>query len=179
MAPETDEQILQSFLSDDESLLWTEHVEAVQDGFTTTPPQMGDDVTVGVTEQRLLWFDDELAAVDRSAIDSVERDTVGHRSAPTIVRIGSLAMLAGLVAAVVSTAFAGQPLTVAAGLAIGGIAVFAATIALARIRGDASGDFEKHRLTVTHDDGLVLLWGSENGLSSLAAALDDQRSAAN
>lgn len=174
MTTETDEQLLQSFLADDESLLCTAALNAVQDGLTTAPPQLGGDVAVGVTEHRLLWFDDELETVERSAIESVERDTVSHQSAPTIARIGSFLMIAGIVGGVVSVVFTAQPLIVSAGLAVGGILAFAATIAVARARGDTGGGIEKHCLTVERDGGPVLLWGREDALSSLATALADQ-----
>jgi len=176
MAPETDEQVLRSFLNDDESLLTTVTVQAVQRGFTTTPPQLEERVTVGVTGDRLLWFDDELATIERSSIDGLERDTVSHRSAPTIVRVGSFAMIAGVVAALVGGLFAGQSLPVSLGLAAGGVAVFVVTIAVARFRGDTGDGIEKHRLTIETADELVQVWGTEAELGQFHGALDEHPS---
>lgn len=173
MGTETGEQVLQSFLNDDESLLTTVTVQAVQRGFTTTPPQLEESVTVGVTGDRVLWFDDELSTIEQSSIDRLERDTVSHRSAPTIVRIGSFAMIAGIVAALVGGLFAGQSLPVSLGLATAGIGVFAVTIAVARVRGDTGDGFEKHRLAIETDDELVQLWGVEAALGQLHGALDE------
>jgi len=175
MASETDERVLQSFLDGDESLVSTATIEAAQRGFSAAPPQLGDDLVAGVTEHRLLWFDDELATVELSAIQSVDVDSVSHRSAPTIVRIGSFAMIAGLVAALVGSLFAGQPLRISLALAAGGVLAFAATIAIARLREDTASGFEKHRLTVDAGDELIQLWGSEEPLGALATALDEQR----
>lgn len=175
MSDETDEQILRSFLADDESLLAVAGVRAAQRGFSTTPPQLADDAIVGVTERRLLWYEGELETVDRADINGVEPDSVSHQSAPTVVRVGSFAMIAGIVAGVAATVFAGQSLAVALGLAAGGIAIFAATIGLARIRGDTvedGGGFEHHRLNVKTTTQLVQLWGDENALSSIETALE-------
>lgn len=174
MSDGTGEQILRSFLSDEESLLSTATAEAVQTGFTTTPPQLGDDVAVGVSDRRLLWFDDELETIDRSSIESVERDAVSHQSAPAIARIGSFLMIGGIVAGLVSAVFTDQPLLVSVGLAVAGILAFAATVGVARVRGDTGGGIEKHRLTIEHDGGLVLVWSTESALAELAAALDER-----
>jgi hypothetical protein len=176
MTDETDEQILRSFLEEDESLLAVAGVRAAQRGFSTTPPQLADDATVGVTERRLLWFTDELETVDRAEINGVERDSVSHQSAPTVVRLGSFAMIAGLVGAVVAVLFAGQSLPVGLGLAAGGVAIFAATIGVARVRGDTGGDggFEHHRLNVKTTTELVQLWGDAAALSEIADALAEE-----
>lgn len=173
MSSATDEQILKSFLDDDESLRSTATVDAVQRGFTTTPPQLEDSVTVGVTDRRLLWFDEELDTIERSAIESVERDSVSHRSAPTVVRVGSFAMIAGIVAGLVGGLVGGLSLPVSLGLVAGGIAVFAATLALARVRGDTASGFEKHRLTVETDDQLIQLWGTDDALATVESELTE------
>lgn len=176
MTTETDEQVLQSFLHDDESLASIVTIQAAQRGFTTTPPQLAEEATVGVTEQRLLWFDEGLETIDLSAINSVEVGSVEHQSAPTIVRVGSVVLLAGIVAGIVGWLFAGLSPTVGIGLATAGVVAFVASIGTARARGDTGGGFEKHRLSIQHDDGVALLWGSETELTTIESALDEQLS---
>lgn len=169
----SDDEVLQSVLADDESLDTTATLSAVHRGFSTTPPQLAADVRAGVTERRLLWVDDGLEAVERSAIEGVERGTVSHQSAPRVVRAGSFVMLVGVVAGLVAGVFGGQSLPVAAGLALGGVAVFGATIALARVQGHTGGGFEHHRLTVETPEELVQLWGDPEALSAVESALAD------
>jgi len=174
MAAETGEQILRSFLTDDESLHATATVDGVQRGFSATPPRANGTVTVGVTEDRLLWFDDELDELDRTGIESVEGDVVDHQSAPTIVRIGSFVMIAGVVAALFSYVFGGQSLPAALGLAVGGVLAFVATVAVARVREDAGSEFVKHRLTVEGSEETVQLWGDRDELTTLKAVLVEE-----
>lgn len=176
MAAGTGEQILTSFLAADERLVSTATADGVVRGFTTTPPQFGDGVTVGVTDHRLIWFDDELGELDSGQIDEVDIETVAHRTAPLVVRLGSFAMLAGLVAGVVAGTLTGQPLTVSLGLAGGGIAAFALSLAVARYSGDRGGGFERHRLTVQTADDHVEIWGDPDDLASIEAALASSRS---
>jgi|GEM_PF-3528208 len=176
MASETDERVLQSFLDDDESLVSTATIDDAQHGFGSTPPQHDGGVSVGVSDRRLLWYDNELGTVALSAVESVDIDSIAHQSSPTVVRIGSFVMIAGLVAALVGSLFAGQSLQTALALGGGGVLAFVATIVVARLRHETGTGFEKHRLTVDAGEDLLQLWGNEETLESLAGALDEQRS---
>lgn len=173
MTDGTGAQILQSFLDGDEELQATVTVEAVQRGFSTSPPMSGDDVTVGVTRDRLLWFDDELETVPLDEIERVEQSHIEHQSAPTIVRLGSFGLIFGILAAIGTAVATDYSLLVSIALVAGGALAFVATILVARSRDESGSQFEKHRLVV-EGDAMVLIWGQQDALSAIESAIAER-----
>lgn len=110
------ERALASFLDgDDEELVETWTVDTINRGFELSPPGMGPTETLGLTDRRLLWLDDELESVEFADIKAVKTETTQSGAGSAIVRLGVLGLVIGVLATVVLWLFTSlsTPLTVA------------------------------------------------------------------
>lgn len=167
----SDERVLASFLDGEEELRATWRVDAVHRGWATSPPQFGDDVRLGLTDRRLLWDDEELDSVALAAVEDVERDVHVHRSAPRIVRIGSAAMLLGLVTTVGVVGLGLADLTTGLLPIVVGVLAFLGAVGYARFSGQSTVDRVQPRLRIDDGGEQVTVWGEEDALDAVRDAV--------
>lgn len=170
-----DEQVLASFCDGDEAIRETWTVMAVERGRPGAPPQVGGDLTLGLTDRRLLWFDEELGSVALAAVEDVDAGVTRHRSAPRIVRLGSAAMMVGLLATVTATVLSLASLPAAVLPVILGVLAFAGTMVYARVTGQSGSEHSQHRLRIDDGGEPVTVWAEEATTAAVAVALDGER----
>lgn len=170
-----DEQVLASFCDGDERLRETWTVTAVERGRPRKPPQAGGDLTLGLTDRRLLWFDEELGSVALAALEGVEPGVTRHRSAPRIVRLGSVAMMLGLLTTVTATVLSLASLPTALLPVIAGVFAFAGALVYARATGQSGSERSQHRLRIDDGGEPVTVWADEATSEAIATALDGSR----
>lgn len=169
----TDEQILTSFLDDDEELIDVWHVGTVGQGLHRPP--LGPTATeeaVAITERRLLWFEDELRTIPLDDVDSLDRDVVEHTTAPRAVRLASVGLLLGLTATGIAVLFSSLPTVLALVPAGVGLAAFLTVLLAARQRGLSGSARSFPYLQVETRDGTTTLWGPDDALAEIATALE-------
>lgn len=94
------EQALASLLGEDESLLETWTADTINRGFELSPPGMGGSETLGLTDRRLVWLDDDLETVDLGDVVSVETNSVSRTPGSTLALIGPVLLVLGAIATV-------------------------------------------------------------------------------
>lgn len=170
-----DERVLASFCDGDEELGETWQVTAVERGRPRSPPQTGGDETLGLTDRRLLWFDEELDSVALAAVESVDSGVTRHRSAPRIVRIGSGAMVVGLLTTVGATFLSLTTLPVALLPVVVGVVAFAGSLLYARASGQSGTERVQHRLRIDDGGEPVTVWTDEATAAAIASAVESDR----
>ncbi|ACV10259.1 hypothetical protein Huta_0070 [Halorhabdus utahensis DSM 12940] len=103
------EKALESLLADDESLVESWTVDTVTRGFEFSPPGLGGTETVGLTDRRIVWLDDELETVDLEDIRSVGVDSVGQSLASMLLITGPIATVLGAIVTIVLRLFTSLP----------------------------------------------------------------------
>lgn len=172
-----DERVLASFLEAEEPLRETWRIAGVTLGAAATPPPTNREVPVGLTDRRLVWYDEDrdeaFGAVALSAVSATERDAHDHRSAPRIVRGAGAALALGVLTSVALFVFELGALRAAAAPALLGVIAFLVALAYARW-------YELEATVRTYpflriDDGErdVTLWGPSAELDAIAAALGE------
>ena len=168
-----DERVLRSFVGEDEA--WQGHwtVTAVKRSAGQLPPGAAGEETVAVTDDRLLWFQNELETVAIDRIENVELEYVEQQAAPPIVLGGGLLFVVGVFASIGAFfANAGGPMIVALP-ALTGLMVFLATRIVADHTGREGEVRAGHRLRLWVDGDPVSVWGQEEAtIEEVAAAID-------
>lgn len=166
------ERALDSVLAADETLVTTWTVGAIRRGFARRPPQFGADLRLGLTDRRLAWIDEELQSVDRERIDGAETGTVTVAPAPTVVRIGGLAAVLGLVGTAVAWLLGWLSLPAALAPLTAGLAVLVGTALYARFRGLTSARTDYHYCRIDTDEAAVTVFADAETVASIADTLE-------
>lgn len=164
---------LESFCGDDETWVDSWRVSAIGRGWNAAMPGFSKE-TVGLTDQRLLWLEENLETVDVAAIESVTSDEVSHHSAPGMVRAGGVALVLGAMAtAAMLFVFSFSLTTALVPLAIGA-GIFALSIGFARARQKSDAQLMQHRLQIETDDSVVIVWGDQEDMATLKDAIEPE-----
>ena len=163
---------LESFCEDDETWVDSWTVSAVGRGWSAAMPGLAATETVGLTDERLLWFDDDLEAVDRADIEAVSTAVVDHQDATPLVRGGAAALVLGALGSIALLFVLSVPLTTGLVPLAAGLLAFVGSVGFARARKRAGEQLMQHRLRIEAGDSAVTVWGDDEVVESLAAALD-------
>ena len=131
--------------------------------------------TIGLTDRRLLWLDENLETVERAAVETVSTDQVEHRNAPRMVRAGGAALVLGALASAVMLFVLSSPLSTASLPLTGGVVLFLTSIGFARARDESGAQLMQHRLQIETPESVVTVWGDQEDVAPLADALDAER----
>ena len=168
------EQALSSLLDAEESLLETWHVDTINRGFELSPPGMGDSETIGLTDRRLIWLDDELESVHVSDIRSTGVESVNQAPSSALVLLGPVLGLLGapLSAALwLFTSFSFE--IVLAPLALGGL-VFAVGLVISQL-GDNDDAEIYHYLEIRTVDSTVQVYATAETAETIRDLIADRR----
>jgi len=136
------ERALASFLDDEEALVETWTVDTINRGFELSPPGMGPTETLGLTDRRLLWLDDDLETVEFADVKAIKTETMQSGTGSAMLRLGVLGLVVSVLATSLLWLFASlsTPLTIAPlGL---GLLTFALSAITARRQKEDDGDVE-------------------------------------
>ncbi|WP_135662059.1 hypothetical protein [Halorhabdus rudnickae] len=171
------ERALASFLDGDEELVETWTVDTINRGFELSPPGMGDSETLGLTDRRLLWLDDELETVDLEVIRHVDHESVRPHSTPLLLTVGALALVLGALAtpalwllASLSTVETLAPLAV-------GVGLFVVTSVLSHVRdGDVDDDEHFHYLELRTERTTVQIYADLEIVDAIGERIESKLS---
>jgi hypothetical protein len=174
-----DELVLTSFVLDEESLVDTWWIDSVAWGQSRVPSAGPDSEVVALTDHRFMWFDGELQAIDREAIETVERADFTHTTRPALVTAGRVAFGLGVVASIGALFLTDLDFLTATMPAMTGFGALLGMIVTARVRGETGTEVDLLRVVVETDEEVATLWGEGEEIRAVADALedDDQRSA--
>lgn len=160
------EQALSSLLGDGEPLRETWSVDTVTRGFEFSPPGFGGSETVGLTDQRLVWLDDELETVDLADVTSVDINSVGQSPASMLLVVGPIAIVLGAVASSVLWFFTSLPSMVT--LAPVGLGILALAAAFVGSRFQDSEDVERqYYLDVKTIETTIQVYATESTVRAM------------
>lgn len=173
MSLDASEQALASFTDDGEEFRRSWTVDTINRGLSLSPPGFGDDQTLGLTDRRLLWLDENLEEVDLDGVMAVERKTISKTSAPLWVRIGAVVLTLGIIATPalwfltsLSTLEVLTPLLV-------GVFVYTLTTILARISGQTVEEEIRHQyLQLQTERSVVQIYADKDVLDAVADAIE-------
>lgn len=163
---------LESFCEDDEAWVDSWTVSAVGRGWGAAIPGSSADETIGLTDRRLLWLDENLESVVLDDVESVTTDVLEHSSAPGSVRLGAVALVLGAFGSAVSLVVLSFPLATALLPLVVGLIVLVGSIGVARARAETGAKNVYHQLLIELDDSFVTVWGDRESVEMLADALD-------
>lgn len=165
---------LHSFLDEDEEWVESWAVAAVGRGLTAATPRPSGEETVGLTDRRLLWLDENLESVALADVTSVDADAVDHARAPPLVRAGGAALVFGALGSAALLFALSFPL--ATGLVPFGVGVvaFVATLWVARARAEASDRVRRHRLRIEADGEVLTVWCDEPTCAEIADRIREE-----
>lgn len=155
-----DERVLRSFVVEDEELQDLYTITTAKHSKGQLPPAGGEE-TVAVTDERVLWFSNELQDVSFDVIEETDLEYVERQAAPPVVLGGGLLFVVGIFASI-GAFFAGvESLLVVAMPAMTGLAAFMGTRIFADVTGREGQTRAGHRLRLWTEDGPVSLWGDD------------------
>lgn len=164
---------LESFCEGDEAWEGSWKVSAVGRGWDAAMPGFSSE-TVGLTDRRLLWLDENLETVELTDVEAVSTDTVEHGNAPGVVRAGALALVLGAIGSAVLFLLFSAGLRTAILPLTGGTLLFVGSIGVARAREETGARLMQHRLQIETAESVVTVWGDQEDVQALADALDSE-----
>lgn len=166
-----DERVLRSFVPAEEQWQDSRTVTSVAHSKGQLPPQGGQQ-TVAVTDERLLWFTDELEEVTLADVDEIDHEYVERQTAPPMVLGGGLLFVLGIFASIGAfLANVGDTFVVAMP-AMTGLAAFVVARVVASVTGREGETLAGHRLRLWTDDGPISLWGDdEDTMAAIESAI--------
>jgi hypothetical protein len=169
----SDERVVTSFVAEDEDLRGTWTATKVAYGKGQIPPMVSGEEVVAVTDERVLWFQDELEALPLDAIEGVDREYIERQAAPPMVLGGGLVFVLSIFASIGAFfANAGGPLVVAMP-ALTGLLVFVLAFVVARLTGREGQVTSGHRLRLWTEGGAVSIWaGEEEAVAGIEGAVE-------
>lgn len=166
------EKALASFCEDGETWVDSWTVSAVGRGWDAAMPGFSTQ-TVGLTDRRLLWLDENLETVELADVESVSTDEVDHSNAPGVVRAGAFALVLGAMASAALAFLLSTPLSTAVLPLAAGALLFVGSIGVARAREETGARLVQHRLQIDAGEDVVTVWGDEGDVAALADALEE------
>ncbi|CCQ32181.1 hypothetical protein HLRTI_002759 [Halorhabdus tiamatea SARL4B] len=167
------ERALSSLLGEEEPLRETWRVDTVTRGFEFSPPGLGGSETVGLTDQRLVWLDDELETVDLADVTSVGINSVGQSPTSMLLVVGPIAVVFGVITSLLLWLFTSLPSIVT--LAPVGLGVLALVAAFVGSRFQDPADVERqYYLDVKTVETTIQVYATE----STVRAMNERVSAA-
>ena len=169
------EKALASLLADDEQLCETWSVDTINKGFSMSPPGMGPNETLGLTDRRLVWLDEELETIDLDDIRAIEATSVDRSSAPVVVVLGSIAIVLGIIATPLLWLFASLPIEqTLAPLALG-IVLYLLSSVITAIRTDGEEVDRQHYLEVRTARTTAQVYDSKATVEEMLDRIEAQR----
>lgn len=166
------EQALASLLDEDESLQETWNANTINRGFEMSPPGMGGSETLGLTERRLVWLDEELETLELADVVSVDTNAIAQSATSLLFGIASLSIVVGAIASIVLWLFTSFSTVVT--LAPVGIGVILLLVAFLRSRVRDSEDVEyQHFLEVKAAETIVQVYATESTVESMHERISD------
>lgn len=163
---------LESFCGDDETWVDSWTVSRVGRGLSGAMPGVTGTETVGLTDRRLLWLDENLESVALGDVESVSTDALEHGNAPGSVRVGAAALVFGAIGSVAALFALSLPLATALAPLAVGLLLFVGSVGVARARAETGAEVVQHRLRIETPESVVTVWGDEADVEALAAAVD-------
>jgi hypothetical protein len=168
-----DERVLRSFVADDEEWLECWSLTAVKRSVGQLPPKSGTE-TVALTDERVLWFDDELEDVWLAAVEETDREYVERQSAPPMVLGGGLLFVLGVFITLGAFFASAGDAFVIAMPAMTGLAAFLATWVVANVTDREGETWAGHRVRLWLAEGPVSIWGDDEAtMADLQATVED------
>ena len=167
-----DERVLRSFVAEDEEWLGSWSITQIKRSKGHLPPSPAGAETVAVTEDRLLWFQNELDDVTLADVENVESEYIEQQAAPPMVMGGGLLFVLGVFASIGAfVAGVGDTLVVSMP-ALTGLAIFLGARVVASVTGQEGDTREGHRMRLWTDGEPVTIWAhDEDVVDELEAAI--------
>jgi len=169
------ERALASLLGADEELQETWTVDTINKGLSFSPPGMGTDETLGLTERRLLWLDDELESVAFDDLRDAKIETMQSGSSSAIVRLGVVALVFGVLTTAglwllspLSTVVAVAPLAI-------GVGTLGLAAVTARLRDEDGEETEQHYLKLRTSRTTVQVFAEADTVAEIAERVESVR----
>lgn len=177
MTMDRTERALASVLDDDEELRETWQVDTIKRGFDLSPPGMGSGETLGLSDRRLLWLDDELETVALADVKAVKIETMQAGTASAVLRIGLLSLVISALATIALWLFTSfSTLLTAAPLGLG-VFTFALSVVTARLRDDGEDEAGEtyHYLAVQTPRTTLQVYATEGTVEAIVDQINAQR----
>ncbi|WP_136686735.1 hypothetical protein [Halorhabdus amylolytica] len=169
------ERALASFLGDDEELVETWTVDTIIRGFELSPPGMGPTETLGLTDRRLLWLDEDLETVEFEDVEAIKTETMQSGTGSAILRLGVLSLAIGILATIALWLFMSfSPLLTAAPFGVG-VVTFALSVVTARLRDDDEAGETYHYLAVQTSRTTLQVYATEATVETIVDQINAQR----
>lgn len=167
------ERALASFTGEDEELSTTWEVDSIVRGLSFSLPGIGEGETLGVTDSRLLWLDEDLETVEIAAVEDIEITSISRSSAPWTIRLGAIALTLGLIGTPLLWLFASLSLLETLAPLGMGVLVLALTTAIARLRGQTVEEGEsQHFARLRTSASVVQIFADEETLEEIVDAIE-------
>jgi hypothetical protein len=170
MSGDRTEQALRSFLADDEQLLATWTVDGITRGLSLSVPTLGASETLGLTDRRLLWLDEELETVPLEDVHELEATSMQASGAGLLAGVGGLALALGLLITPLLWVFTDVSAQLALAPIVIGAVTFVAGLAGSRVRDDSDDRPAHHYLQIRTVKTTVQVFADE----SVVAAIREQ-----
>jgi len=160
------ERALDSLLEEGEPLVETWTVDSTTRGLEFSPPGLGGTETVGLTDRRLVWLDDELETVDLADVTSVGIDSVGQSTTSLLLVTGPIATVLGAIVTAVLWLFTSLPgIVTVAPLGLGVFVLLAAVVG-SRLQ-DTENIERQYYLDVKTTETTVQVYATESTVESM------------
>ena len=172
-----DERVLRSFVAADEEWLGSWSVTQVKRSKGHLPPSPAGAETVAVTDDRLLWFENELDDVTLDDVEDVESDYVEQQAAPPMVMAGGLLFVLGVFASIGALVGGVGDTLIVSMPALTGLAIFLGARVVANATGREGDTREGHRMRLWIDGDPVTIWAHDEDVvdeleTTILAVLD-------
>ncbi|WP_158854576.1 DUF6232 family protein [Halorhabdus sp. CUG00001] len=161
MSTDRTEKALRSFLGDDEQLRETWVVDGITRGLSLSVPTLGGSETLGMTDQRLLWLDEELETVALEQVRDLESTSMQPSGAGLLAGLGGLALVFGLLVTPILWLFVDVSAQVALSPIVIGAVLFAAGLAGSRLRDDSDDQPAQHYLQIRTSEATVQVFADD------------------
>ncbi|MFB6202035.1 MAG: hypothetical protein ABEI98_08490 [Halorhabdus sp.] len=166
---------LASLLAADEELLESWTVDTINEGFELSPPGMGPDETLGLTERRLIWLDEDLESVDLDDVLVVSGESVSESASPVLATGGILALVLGIVATPALWVLTSLPIAQTIAPLVGGVILFGLATIASHLRTGDDGGNRQHYLEVKTARTTVQVYASEDTVTEMAERIESHR----
>ncbi|WP_181686860.1 DUF6232 family protein [Halorhabdus salina] len=167
MSSDRAKQALRSFLGDDEQLLETWAVDGATRGLSLSVPTLGDSETLGLTDQRLLWLDEDLETVPLENIRDLEPTSMQPSGAGLLAGVGGLALALGLLVTPILWVFVDVSARMALAPIVIGAVLFVAGLVGSRLRDDSDDRPAQHYLQIRTSETTVQVFADDSDIEDI------------